>query len=104
MAVTTQPRRGCDATLQGAAMRTADEILADIAAVRQKTIETYVVLSGLTDAAALGWKVRAPGQVDVTLELIRHALRDAPVETRRLLQIIADNDLVVVRLTRELAS
>ena len=85
-------------------MRTTDEILADIAAVRQRTIETYVSLAALTDAAALGWKVRAPGQVDVTLELIRHALRDAPAAARPLLRTIIVNDTEIVRLTMELAS
>ena len=82
---------------------TDDEILARIGGIRQQTIRLYAEIAALTDAAAVGWKTREPGAPDITLELLRHALRTAPEKTRRALYQVAENDLRVVHLTRLLA-
>ena len=79
---------------------TSDEILAAMAEIRQRTIGIYKDIAGLVDAESVGWKVREPGAVDVTLELLRKVMREAPDGARPLLRQIADNDTETVRLTR----
>lgn len=85
-------------------MTRGEELLLDaIGAVRQRTITLYAELAALVDAASLGWRVRAPGEPDVTLELLRKAILEAPILVARpLLLRIAANDEEIARLTRAL--
>lgn len=70
--------------------------------VRQSTIRIYREMASLTDAAAAGYVPREPGAPDVTMSLIERALDDAPVEARRLLQQVIENDERIADLTRQL--
>ena len=81
---------------------TTDELLAAIGAARQRNIFVYARLASLGDPVE-GFVLRRPGGRDVTLEVLREALRAEPAKTRAALQEIIQNDLEVIRLTQELA-
>jgi hypothetical protein len=86
------------------ASRTAAEIMKDIRDVRQCNIAIYRTLSELVlDRKKLGWVVRNPGDRDVTLEVVEHALKENPTKARQLIAMVSQVDERAAKLGKELS-
>jgi hypothetical protein len=84
--------------------RTSAEILKDIRDVRQHNIAIYRMLSDLVpDRKKLGWVVRKPGDRDVTMEIVEHAMKENPTKARQLVAMVSQVDERAAKLGKELS-
>lgn len=84
----------------GAKMDTGlTEILAGLKAARQRNIAVYARMAELVPyATTFGFRIRKPGDVDVTMWLVERALENDPVAARALISEVNDNDEEIMRL------
>lgn len=74
------------------------DLFDELAAARRSNIEVFARMAELTDAAAVGFKPRDPDGLDVTLEIMRRAADEHPVEFATALAKVMSNDERVARI------
>jgi predicted ATP-grasp superfamily ATP-dependent carboligase len=84
-------------------MRTPEQIINDLRRVRQLNIEIYARMARMVpEVEALGWKARVPGTPDVTMLLVEQSLKRSPAEAAQAIAEVTQNDVEILRLSREL--